>query len=240
MKKIFKRTAISLLTIGLIGKLLLWFPQPVFADKVEYRNYTIYSNKEVKGDIEKIFNSVTEKIKRCENYAPNHRHKIFLCEPGTLYNKFMFTENDSYAYNSTFQHNILIFPIADFEKNTVARPGSKTSYYLDQLIAHEITHTFVTEDLPFWKKEGYAEYISNYRENYAESGDLKKNALTLLTSEDYFLVNEQGIPRPLPYFKSRTLIEYLFFVRGLTFEQVKSNQVTEDKTLEELRNWVEE
>ena len=240
MKKIFKRTTISLLTIGLIGKLLLWFPQPVFADKVEYRNYTVYSNKEVKGDVGKVFNSVTEKIKRCENYDPNYKHRIFLSEPSTFYNKFMFTQNESYAYNSTFRHNILIFPIADFEKNTVTRAGSETSYYLDQLIAHEITHSFVTEDLPFWKKEGYAEYISNYTDNYVESGDLKKNALTLLTSKDYFLVNEQGIPRPLPYFKSRTLIEYLFFVKGLTFEQIKSDQITEDKTLEELTNWVEE
>jgi hypothetical protein len=240
MKKILKRTTISLLTIGLIGKLLLWFPQPVFANKIEYRNYTVYSNKEVKGDIEKVFNSVTDKVKRCENFDSNHRHKIFLSEPETFYNKFMFTENDSYAYNSTFQHNILIFPIADFEKNTVTRPGSETSYYLDQLIAHEITHTFVTGDLPFWKKEGYAEYISNYKDNYSESGDLKKNALTLLTSKDYFLINEQGIPRPLPYFKSRTLIEYLFFVKGLTFEQIKSDQITEDKILEELTNWVEE
>lgn len=240
MKKIFKRTTISLLTIGLIGKLLLWFPQPVFADKVEYKNYTVYSNKEVKGDIGKIFNSVTEKIKRCENYDPNLRHKIFLSEPGTFYNKFMFTQNESYAYNSTFQHNILIFPIADFERNTVTRPGSEISYYLDQVIAHEITHTFVTEDLPLWKKEGYAEYISNFKENYAESGDLKKNAVTLLTSTDYFLMNEQGILRPLPYFKSRTLIEYLFFAKGLTFEQIKSDQITDVKTLEELKNWVEE
>lgn len=240
MKKIIIRTTISLLTIGLVGKLLLWFPQTVFANKVEYKNFTVYSNKPVKGDIGKIFESVTDKIKRCENYDPNYRHRIFLCEPGTFYNKFMFTENDSYAYNSTFKHNILIFPIADFETNKVTRPGSETSYYLDQLLAHEITHTFVTDKLPFWKIEGYAEYISHFKDNYVEMGHFRKNALTLLTSDDYFLINEQGIPRPLPYFKSRTLIEYLFLIKGLTFDQIKLDQITEDETLEELKNWAEE
>lgn len=240
MKKILKRTTISFFTIGFIGKLLLWFPQPVFANKVEYRNFTVYSNKEVKGNIGKIFDTVVEKIKRSENYDPDYQHRIFLCEPGSFYHKFMFTENDSYAYNSTSRHNILIFPITDFEKNTVTRPGSKISYYLDQLLAHEITHTFVTEDLPYWKKEGYAEYISHYKDNYFTSGDLKKNALTLLTSKEYFLVNEQGIPRPLPYFRSRVLIEYLFLVKGLTFEQIKSDRITEDDALNELKNWAKE
>lgn len=238
MKKVLKRTTISLLTIGLVGKLLLWFPQPVFSNKIEYENFIVYSNKQVKGDIGRIFKSVTGKIKRCENYDPNYRHRIFLCEPGTFYNKFMFTENDSYAYNSTFRHNILIFPISDFEVNKVTRPGSNISYNLDQLLAHEITHTFVTDKLPFWKMEGYAEYISHFQDNYVALRHVRRNALTLLTSDDYFLTNEQGIPRPLPYFKSRTLIEYLFLVKGLTFEQIKSEQITEDKTLEELKNWI--
>ena len=238
MKKVIKRTTITLVTIGLIGKLLLWFPQPVFASKATYNNFTLYSNKEVRGDIGTIFDSVTEKIKRCEHYDPKQQHRIFLCEPGTFYNKLMFTENGSFASNITFRHNILIFQITDFDKNSVARPGSEIAYYLDQLIAHEVTHTFISEDLPFWKKEGYAEYISHFKDNYAASGDLKKNALTLLSSKDYFLVNEQGIPRPLPYFKSRTLVEYLFFVEGLTFEQIKSEKITEDKTLEALRKWV--
>ena len=235
-----KRTMFSLLTVGLVGKLLLWFPQPVFAHKVEYKNFTVYSTKEVKGEISKVFDSVTEKIKRCENYDPHYQHRIFLCEPGTFYNHLMFTENDSYAYNSTFRNNILIFPIANFETNKVARPGSEIAYYLDQLLAHEITHTFVKEKLPFWKIEGYAEFISHFKDNYVESGQLKKNALTLLTSPDYFLTNEQGILRPLPYFKSRTLIEYLILIKGLTFEQIKSDLIDEDKALEELRNWAKE
>src|SRR5690349_4904106 len=210
LKTILKRTVISLLAIALMGKLLLWFPQPAFANKVVYKNFTVYSTKEIRGEVSSIFNSVTEKIKRSKNYDENHQHRIFLCEPGTFYHALLFTENGSYASNMTFLHNIFIFPVADFDRNTVSRPGSKISYYLDQLLAHEITHTCV-RGLPSWKKESYAEYIANYKKGYVESGGLETNATTLLTSDEYFLINEQGIPRPLPYFKSRTLIEYLFF-----------------------------
>lgn len=185
MNKVIKRTAISFLTIVLVGKFLLWFSQLAFAEKYEYKNFTIYSTRAIKADytsFETVFESVAGKIKRCENWEANREHDIFLCEPGAFYHMFMFTENDSYAYNSTFRHNILVFPIADFENNTVTRPGSDISYFLDQLLAHEIAHTFVTDDLPFWKMEGYAEYISHYKENYVQSGDFRKNALTLLTS----------------------------------------------------------
>ena len=238
LKIILKRTVISLLAIALTGKLLLWFPQPAFAHKVVYKNFTVYSTRAVRGDVGIIFNSVTEKIKRSENYEEKYQHRIFLCEPGTFYHALLFTENGSYASNMTLLHNVFIFPVADFDKNTVTRPGSKVSYHLDQLLAHELTHTFVTARLPSWKKEGYAEYIASYKKGYVESGDLKKNATTLLTSEDYFLINEQGIPRPLPYFKSRTLIEYLFFIKGMTFEEIKASQVTEEQTLEALKKWV--
>ncbi|MGC3945716.1 MAG: hypothetical protein QM762_14545 [Chryseolinea sp.] len=239
-KTVLKKTAIILLALLFIGKLLLWFPQPAFAHKVEYKNFTVYATKEIKGDAGKIFDSVIEKIQRSENYDAHHRHRIFLCEPGTFYHALLFTENGSYASNMTMRHNIFIFPIADFEKNTVTRPQSTTSYRLDQLLAHEITHTFVRDKLPSWKKEGYAEYIASYKEGYVESGDLKRNAITLLTSKDYFLTNELGIPRPLPYFKGRTLVEYLFFIEGLTFAQIKSDEVTEEKSLEALKKWVDE
>jgi hypothetical protein len=130
MRKVLKRATISLLIITLIGKLLLWFPQPAFADKVTYKNFTLYSNNVVKGDIEKIFNSVTEKIKRCEHFDASQQHRIFLCEPGTFYNRLMFTENGSFASSITFRHNILIFQNTNFANNSVARPGSKTAYYL--------------------------------------------------------------------------------------------------------------
>lgn len=239
MKPIIKRTGVSLLAILLIGKLLLWFPQFAFAHKVEYKNFTVYSTKEVKGDAGRIFDSVITKIEKSENYDPEHPHRIFLCEPGTFYNTLLFTENGSYASNMSFRHNIFVFPIADFEKNTVTRPGSDISYHLDQLLAHEITHTFMTDNLPSWKKEGYAEYIANFNDTYVASGDLKKNAVTLLTSKDYFLINEQGIPRPLPYFKSRTLMEYLLLVEGLDFEQVKADDITEEETMDALKTWAE-
>ena len=140
----------------------------------------------------------------------------------------------------TFRHNIFIFPYADFERNTVTRAQSTTSYRLDQLLAHEITHTFIRDKLPSWKKEGYAEYIASYKEGYVESGDLKRNAITLLTSKEYFLTNELGIPRPLPYFKARTLVEYLILIDGLTFDQIKSDSITEDETLAALKKWAEE
>jgi len=95
----------------------------------------------------------------------------------------------------------------------------------------------VKDDLPFWKIEGYAEYISYYKENYVESGDFRENALTYLNSEGYFLTNEQGTPRPLPYFKSRTLVEYLLIIKGITFEQLKSDEITEEETINDLRVW---
>ncbi|MEJ1239337.1 hypothetical protein WBG78_14470 [Chryseolinea sp. T2] len=239
LKPILKKTAIVLLSILFVGKMLLWFPQPAFAHKVEYKNFTVYATNPINGDVGKIFDSVIEQIKRSENYNAQYSHRIFLCEPGTFYHQLLFTENGSYASNMTFRHNIFIFPFADFERNTVTRAHSTTSYRLDQLLAHEITHTFMTDKLPSWKKEGYAEYIASYRVGYVESGDLKENAITLLTSKDYFLTNELGIPRPLPYFKARTLVEYLIFIDGFTFAQIKSDSITDDKTMAALKKWAD-
>lgn len=228
-----------LLTIVLVMKLLLWFPEPYFRYRTDYRNFRIYSTNSLPAEYTRVFDAIAEKITRCAHYDPGYRQRIFFSPRGTFYNFVMSPENQYYAYNSTFRHNVLIFQVADLEQNTVTHPMTGIAYPLDQVITHELTHTFVREDLPSWKKEGYAEYIANYREGHVASGALRQNALTLLASdtEEYRLVNEQGISRPRPYFSARVLAEYLFLVKGLTFEEFIGDKVREDETLAEVQAW---
>src|SRR5881392_3653300 len=72
---------ILLFVIGLITIIL--YPQPLFANKVAYKQFKVYSNDKVGDEIKPILDSALSLVERSELYDPNYKMDIFLA-----YNSF--------------------------------------------------------------------------------------------------------------------------------------------------------
>ena len=83
MKKVFKKgLKITFLTI-LVGVLtiaiIILFPQQLFAKKVNYKKFTVYSNAKVENTEKNVLDNVLTLVQKSELYDPNYEYNIILC-----------------------------------------------------------------------------------------------------------------------------------------------------------------
>ncbi len=65
---------------------LVLYPQPLFANKLEYKNYKVYSNNKISTDIKVILDNVKTIVAESELYDSSYKYDIFLSY-NSLYNK---------------------------------------------------------------------------------------------------------------------------------------------------------
>lgn len=185
MKKIIKIGIFTILIVGLVfGFLVLItvFPEIVLKNKLEHKNYIVYSTERIDEEIENIIDSVENLVLKCEIYQPEIEHRIFFYNENrfhkwihsTLIQAPTFTP--MYNLGNSKIQNIVTFRPIDIENNRLIQDDNQKPF-LTQTIAHEIIHTFQYKvhgdirNMPFWKIEGYADYWS----------DLNRNQTTLET-----------------------------------------------------------
>ena len=251
MKQLLKRILIrALLTtipllIALVG--LILNPQVLFAQKVVYRDFTIYSNDKIPGNYQPTIDYAIELIKTSEIYEENRQLNIFLCD-GTMYNTID-TKLLGPAMARCVDDNILLKVRADFNNNVLV--GVNNNRNLRKTIAHEAMHFYQMKKYgalkfnplrhpPIWKLEGYPEYIANQKELKSNDYDLRKSIRRLIEFEktgDHWIETEPGQFDPLVYYKGRIMIEYLIDVRHLTYSEILNKDVTEEKVIDEMTTW---
>lgn len=90
MKKRIKRIlAVIMLTIvvtisGLATIIL--FPQPLFANQMEHKQFTVYSNEGISNDITLLLDNAMALAKKSELNDSNYKYDILLCF-NSLFNK---------------------------------------------------------------------------------------------------------------------------------------------------------
>lgn len=190
MKKALKRilkitllTAVAAITTLVV---IILFPQRVFAMKIEYKNFKVYSNKKIGNDIKIVLDNTMQLIQKSELYDSSYKYNIILCH-NSFYNKIDNTLLRSGAA-ATVRFNNVIVKVRIDPKNDLAFPTFRKAceINLTYLIAHEMIHCLQANKYgikkfnpfrhpEFWKLEGYPEYIARKPE---------------LTNFDYSLINE--------------------------------------------------
>lgn len=255
MKKIFKRifkiTLLALLAAILTIVTIVLFPQHLFANRLNYKNFMVYSNNKIESNIKTVLDNAITLIKKSELYDADYKYNIILCY-NTLYNKV----DDKLLGNGptarTTLNNIIVKVNINAEKN-LAFPTfhNACEVNLTELLAHEMTHCLQANKYgilkfnpfkhpAFWKLEGYPEYVSKQAElsnkNYSLKEDIDKYA-KLKKATNNIWIKEGDCEVPDYYYRGKLLIKYLIDIKHLSYNQILKDATSENTVYEEMVKW---
>jgi len=257
MKKTIKKIiTITLLTIvGTISGLgtIILFPQLLFANKMEHKEFTVYSNEEIDDDIKPLLDNAMKLVKESELYDPNYKYDILLS-----YNSSFNTIDDTLlgvgpsarATDNNVTIKIKIDPERDLFFPTFHK---KCEGRLTTLIAHEMIHCLQANKYgimkfnpikhpEMWKLEGYPEYVSRQtklnEKNYSLISEIDRFVELESKATDIWILIEEGkCESPNYYYKGRLMVEYLMDIKRLSYDQILNDTQTTDSVYEEMIDW---
>jgi hypothetical protein len=252
IKRILYLLLITILVLvsGLVTIIL--YPQPLFANKVEYKQFKVYSNEEIGDEVKPILDTALSLVRKSELYDSTYKVDIFLSY-NTFFNKI---DSKVFGYGpiATAIDNNLVFKVAvDINKNLVYSTFHKPcERHFDYVIAHEMTHCLQTHKYgmlkfnPFnhpemWKLEGYPEYVA--RQKFSNPANSLKKVIERLMelknkqTDIWILEEEGGCEAPEYYYKGMLMTEYLINVRRLTYDQILKDTCSEEEIYSEMTEW---
>ena len=257
MKKIFKKVLkITLMTIisGILTiTVIILFPQRLFAKKVSYKNFTVYSNNNVDEGIKIVLDNALILVQKSELYHSNYEYIIILCN-NSFYNKI---DDKVFAAGPTARSRLknVIIKVRVDPKNNLAFPTfhKACEVNLTELIAHEMIHCLQANKYgilkfnpfrhpEFWKLEGYPEYISKQKEfsdkDYSLTSDIDRYVNLKSKATDIWLSSkEDGCEVPDYYYKGKLIMEYLMDVKRLSYDQILKDTTSENTLFLEMLKW---
>lgn len=253
VKRIFKITLLTFLTTILTIVIIILFPQRLFANKISYKEFTVYSNDIIDNNIKIVLENALTLVEKSELYDSACNYNIILCH-NTFYNKIDDKLLGIGRTARTTLKNVIIKVRID-PKGNLAFPAfhKACEINLAELIAHEMTHVLQANKYgilkfnpfkhpEFWKLEGYPEYISRQAELLSKDYDLKKDIddyikLKSMANDVWILTEEGGCEVPDYYYKGRLMIEYLIDFKHLSYDQILKDTTSENAVYEEMIKW---
>ena len=235
-------TATALLIAGLLLVVIL-NPILTYANKTTHNNFTVFHNKTLDPTLLTKLDQATELLKASEFYNPNLHFDVCLND-GSKYPKLIKTlRGEAFAWG--FYDKVVLRGTANFKDNYVELNGYK--WNLTQLLAHEMTHCLQFDKLglwkskpfaniPNWKWEGYAEYVS--RQN-ADQKDLSKNIELLIATDknNWEIKFADSTIAPREYYENWTLIQYCIDIKKMTYNQILADTASEQIVRQEMMSW---
>ena len=178
MKRVAKRIlygAITFICVVIIYGLLLAHPEPLFAHSLKVRNFTYYSNSPIDPRISELTDQVNGKLARSEIFDQSIQFRVFVVGNENLYAFFNGPYRRAIARNYEIGNSIFI-PTLDVAHGRIVHFDGRSADAAN-IIAHEAVHTLMQHrlglyqvlKLPWWKREGYAEYIASDLGRWSES-----------------------------------------------------------------------
>ena len=175
MKKIIKKTitSIALLVFVMVSGLssLLFFPQSLFANKVEYKKFSVYSDTKInKADLLASLDSAYKLIAESQLHNPEFQFKVFMSY-GNIFNDIEDLQGKGPTARATAGNIIVKVPV-DLKKNEAYNSRSIVDFA--ELLAHEMIHNLQADKYGMinfspvkhplmWKLEGYPEYVCHQK-----------------------------------------------------------------------------
>ena len=253
LKRIFKVTSLTALTGILMTAIVILFPERLFAHKLSYKEFTVYSNNKIDDNIKAVLDAASALLQKSELNHPAYKYNIILCN-NSFYNKI---DNKIFGTGPAARarlHNVIIKVRIDAKKNQAFPTFPKAcTINLTYMIAHEMTHCLQANKYgllkfnplkhpEFWKLEGYPEYISRQNERSGEDYsliadiercvDLKRKA-----TDSWILSEDGGCQVPDYYYRGRLMMEYLIDIRHFSYDQILKDIRSENTIYQEMIKW---
>jgi hypothetical protein len=78
-RKIFKITLLTFLATILTIAAIVLFPQRLFANKMKYKEFTVYSNDKIDNNIKVVLDNAINLVQKSEIYDSSYKYNIILC-----------------------------------------------------------------------------------------------------------------------------------------------------------------
>lgn len=150
------------------------FPKPLFAYRVSYENYRVWSDRPIPAEITAVLDDVTRRLRTSSLHDRSVPVEIFICNASWrlwLYGRSLHARMGGAA--DVWLTRQVFIRESDVAANRILAPGGTAladaahrplSYY----IAHEITHVDISRSFgrtimlryPQWLLEGYPDYVA--------------------------------------------------------------------------------
>ena len=211
--------------------LLICFPHLLFANKFDYKDFSVYyhSNDINTEELKLVLDKSENLLKKSELFKIGTSQDIFICNGYSEFTFFTNLSRKAFAVNYPISQNIFITKSSISQNYTLRNGKENNKRTLSGVIAHETVHSLLENKLgllkykllPSWKNEGYCDFIAN------ESSFNKQKGVKEICND----TKNTDIPS-FKYFKYRMITEYLFEERKVTLEKL----LDEDFDLENLNN----
>ncbi len=247
MKQQIKKWTLRLVaTVLLIAGLLLIIvlnPILTYANKTTHNNYSVFHNKTLDPALLTSLDNATECLKTSEFYNPTLQLDICLND-GSKYPKLMqMLRGQAFAWG--FYNKVVLQGNVNCTENYVELNGYK--WNLTQLLAHEMTHCLQFNKLGFWKSnpvanipdwkwEGYAEYVS--RQNKDQT-DLAKNIERFISTDknSWEIRFADSTIAPREYYKRWILVQYCLNIKKMSYKKLLADTASEHQVKQEMMDW---
>jgi hypothetical protein len=217
---------------------LLAYPGRLFAHRYSYKNFVIYSRNPIDDRIRTNLDVVSQRLAKSELDDPTIIHRVFVAGSSGWYGFFNGPYRGAMARNYEFNNSIFVPQLDLTTGNVVHFDGRRAP--IAAIFAHEMTHTLSQKRLglirswqtPSWKKEGYAEYIGNPR-----TEPLIQDLRILDRAASNTISIGDGVAVPKSYFEASILWRYLAEIRKMSFAEIMSDSVVQEKVEQEMRAW---
>jgi hypothetical protein len=238
----FRLTATALLITGLLLVIIL-NPVLTYACKTTYNSYTVFHNKPLDTALITKLDEAGGLLKTSEFYNPDLHLDICLNDGSKYSNFIQALRGKAFAWG--FYDKVILQGNANYDANYVELNGCR--WNLTQLLAHEMTHCLQFDKLglcksnpvaniPEWKWEGYAEYVS--RQNNDQQ-DLSKNIERLLAVEknNWAISFTDSTISPVSYYQHWVLVQYCMNIKKMNYTQLLADTTSEQSVRGEMMGW---
>lgn len=227
--------------------LFILYPNNLFARRLAYKEFNIYSGRDIKGDYQAVLDKAVVLVRASELYESGYTYDILLTDE-TFYKDVSFKILGPSLARS-IDNNIMLNIRADFENNLLSGPRNKRD--LTRTIAHEMVHCLQMNRYgilkfnpfkhpPLWKQEGYPEYIAYQEEINSPAYSFTETVRVLKDYEKKratWVELKPGHFDPMIYFKGRVMIEYLMNIKRMNYDQILRDEIQEENVYKELDDW---
>ncbi len=243
MKKWTLRLITTALIIVILLLIIILNPILTYANKTTYHNYTIFHGTTLNPALLNRLDEATELLRTSQLYNPSLQPDICLND-GSAYPKIIAALRAP-AFAWGFYNKVVLQGNADCSNNYVAVNGYR--WNMTQLLAHELTHCLQFNqlglwrsnpfaDIPEWKWEGYAEYVS--RQNNGQR-DLLKNISRLVATDknSWAIAFKDSTITPAVYYGYWILVQYCLDIKKMNYRQVLADTTSEESLKKQMMQW---
>ena len=225
-------------------------PQVLYARERHYRQTTIYSANTSPPAFNKVLDKATELIRPSELYDSSFHFDVFMNDGASFTPVLKKVLGDAFAWG--YHNNVVLNGENNAALEFIHLNGHQR--HLARTIAHEMIHCLQAnhfglfhsrplKNVPYWKWEGYPEYICYRSTGLKEDSILISNLAIMdsLKNATYAPVDiniEEGKSfAGLDYFRWWLMVKYCMDINGMTFAEILKDDVKYDTVYKEMMDW---